>query len=705
MLYRFKSFILSKKNTFGIAIIVVSLFLFGYSKQKAMQELVVYSVLNNHFSPVPIQDSYSENVFNQFIKKMDPNKRFFTQEDIAELSIYKYAIDDHIESGNFIFLEQAYSIYMKRLAMINDYVPTLFDNKFSFNNDITLEVDPDKRNFVTNNDELKQYWQHLMEYQTLTRYINLKEADITKNETLDPSFNIAHEIEARQKTQVEITESLSRLKEEDLDDFRDLYFDSMINVFDTHTSYFPPARKEDFDISISGKLEGIGAVLREQDGFIKVVRIVPGSASWKQGELKAEDVILKVAQGLDEDPVDIVGVRIKKAVKLIRGKKGTTVRLTVKHPTGEISEISIVRDIVIIEETYAKHAIINDSRSNKTFGYISLPKFYRDFSNPLARNTTSDIQKALLDLNNHGVEGVIFDLRDNEGGALVDAVYTAGLFIDEGPIVQIKGRTPIYDKILNDTDKDTIYDGPLVILQNSYSASASEILAAALQDYGRAIIVGSDTFGKGTVQTFVELDKLSPTRSAFFKDLGSVKLTIQKFYRINGGSTQHKGVIPDIRLPNKTDHLEVGERYLDHALQWDTITPLTYSQWYQNPIDISLLSQLSQKRIDVSDRYQSLNSHLSFIKKRSEKTHVYLDAETAIAKKTEANTTLETYQDSITPIDNLAITIPHQDTLTKAQRESYKDWVDSIQKDIDINETAAILNDLIVNLNRNQINN
>ena len=691
----FKLIFTKNKTSFLIFIILVSTLLFGYSKQKALQELVVYSVLNNHFSPIQIQDDYSEKVFNQFIKKIDPNKRFFTQEDIAQLSLYKYAIDDHIETGNFQFLNDAYDLYMARLQYIHNYIPSLFDKPLSFNKKISLEVDPDKREFVKNDSELTSYWNKLISYQVLTRYINLKQAEVTGNETIDASFNKQLEEEARNKTKTEILENFSRLQEESLDDFRDLYFDSMINIFDTHTSYFPSEKKEDFDISISGKLEGIGAVLREEDGFIKVVRIVPGSASWKQGELKAEDVILKVSQGINDDPVSIVGVRIKDAVKLIRGKKGTTVKLTVKHPTGEISDISIIRDIVIIEETYAKHAILKDSRFNKEFGYISLPKFYRDFRNPRGRNTTDDIQQALIDIKKRNVDGLIFDLRDNEGGALVDAVYTAGLFINEGPIVQVRGRTAIYDKILNDNDESIAYDGPLIILLNSYSASASEIFAAALQDYGRAIVVGANTFGKGTVQTFVELDKLSPTRSAFFKDLGSVKLTIQKFYRINGGSTQHKGVIPDIKLPNKTDHLEVGEKYLDYALGWDTVKPLSYSQWYTQNLDIQKLAQLSNNRISESDRYQSLYSHLSFIKKRSEESFVYLDAKTAISKKLEANQVLDTYNASVTKIENLSFSIPHQETLSDAQQESYQDWIETIEKDIDINESAAILNDLI----------
>jgi carboxyl-terminal processing protease len=699
MFNRFKSLGKSKSLFYLFTVIFISLFIVGFSKQRALQELVVSSVLNNHYSPIEIQDNYSEKVFNQFLKKVDPNKRFLTQDDIAELSIYKYAIDDHIESGNFTFLDSVYDRYMKRLSFIQSYIPTLFETSYAFNTKDTLEIDPDKRTFSKDDAELKNYWKKLISYQVLTRYINLKQADVTKNQTIDKTFNASYEKKAREKTQTEITESLDRLQEETIDDFRDLYLDSMINVFDTHTSYFPSERKEDFDISLTGKLEGIGAVLREEDGFIKVVRIVPGSASWRQGELKAEDIILKVSQGNDDDAVSIIGVRIKKAVKLIRGKKGTTVILTVKHPTGEISEIPIVRDIVIIEETYAKHALLKDTRFGKTFGYISLPKFYRDFKNPLGRNTTSDIQKALVSLNQSNIDGLIFDLRNNEGGALVDAVYTAGLFIEEGPIVQIKGRTRRYDKILNDSDKSIVYDGPLVILLNSYSASASEIFAAALQDYGRAIVIGSRTFGKGTVQTFVELDKLSPTRSAYFNDLGSIKLTIQKFYRINGGTTQHKGVEPDIILPNKSDHLEVGERFLDYALGWDTVSPLRYSEWYDSKLNIQKLASSSQQRISGSSHYKTLNEHLSFIKKRSQDTYVYLDAETAISKKLEANSELDEYNKSVVKLENLEFNIPHIESLSKAQQESYEDWIKTIEKDIDINESSAVLNDLIGQLN------
>ena len=423
------------------------------------------------------------------------------------------------------------------------------------------------------------------------------------------------------------------------------------------------------------------------------MRIVPGSASWKQGELKAEDLILKVAQE-NEDPVDIVGARVRDAVHLIRGKKGTVVTLTVKHITGDIVDIPITRDIVVIEETYSKHAVIEDARSNKRFGYISLPKFYRDFKNSQARNTTDDIRDALTQLRFNNVDGILLDLRNNEGGALVDAVYTAGLFIKDGPIVQVKGRSPMHS-ILKDRDRSIVYDGPLVVLINAYSASASEILAAALQDYKRAVIVGSTSFGKGTVQTFYNLNQTQKRSVSYFDKLGSLKLTIQKFYRINGGSTQHKGVIPDIMIDDTYSHLEIGERHLDNALPWDTVSALRFSVWKKSSFDIKKLALSSQKRLQSLPAYTSLLSHIQFIKKRTKDTRVPLNISTAIEKRNRSNTKSDSYTESIKGFDSLSIQIPQKKTLSPAQKESYKDWKKGLKKDLYIFESCAILSDLV----------
>lgn len=686
----------SKKQTHLILFIFWITFTsiaFAITKPQVIQQLAVSGTLTNHYDDVAINDAYSKHVFDLFIKRIDPNKRFLIAEDIAQLSIHKYSIDDDVEKGEFDFVAQAYSIYQERINELSYYVPTLFDVSFDFTQQLTIQTDPDKRSVLPTKQAQKDYWKTLITYQVLTEYVNLKEDKVTKNETISTEFNAELEQKAREKIKKELAQSFKRIQDETYEEFQNIYFDTLINVFDTHTSYYPAEKKEDFDINISGKLEGIGAVLREEDGYIKVVRIVPGSASWKEGNLKAEDAILKVAQEDSSEWTSIVGVRVRDAVKLIRGKKGSTVRLQVKHPTGEIEEISIVRDLVVIEETYAKHLIIQDKRYDNKIGYINLPKFYRDFKNIAGRNTTTDVRNAIADLAQYDIDAMILDLRNNEGGALVDAVYTAGLFIEDGPIVQVQNNKK-NKRILKDNDSTINYAGPLVILINNYSASASEILAAALQDYQRAIIIGTDTFGKGTVQTFVNLDSLNPAKTALFKPLGSIKLTIQKFYRINGGSTQEKGVSPDIYLPSKSTHLEVGERYLDNHMKWDTIKPLRYNQW-GNAYDIAKLRQLSQERIATSNAYKNLQTHIDFLNEKLDNTQISLNITDFITKKTEANNESRTYNESIVTYEDLDLSVKQENKLSEAQKASYKDFVNALKKDIDLRESCSIINDML----------
>ncbi len=685
--------VVNKRNIIVISTLIISLFLAsGLSKQQAVQQLVIHGTLNNHYNPIKVDDSYSKEVFNLYLKRLDPSKRFLTKEDVVALSIFKYSIDDNIERNHFKFFNHTQKIYTKRLKYIKKNISSYFDTPLDFSLDEFLESDSDKRDYLSSLDELKDYWKKSIKYQILSQYISLKEAAVSDNTLITATFDAELEKKSREKVKKEFNDTFTRLSEESIDDHRNYYFDTLINVFDTHTNYFPPEKKADFDINISGKLEGIGAVLREEDGFIKVVRIVPGSASWKQGELKAEDLILKVAQG-NKESVDLVGARVREAVKLIRGKKGSEVRLTVKHVTGEIKEIPIIRDIVTIEETYTKFSVIHDDRYDKRFGYIYIPKFYRDFKNSSGKNTTDDVRNALNELRLQQVDGILLDLRNNEGGALVDAVNTAGLFIKEGPVVQIKGLSPAQN-VLKDRDRSLLYDGPLVILINNYSASASEILAAALQDFRRAVIVGSNSFGKGTVQTFIDLDRMNPAKTAFFNPLGSIKLTIQKFYRINGGSTQNKGVIPDITLPDASSHLDVGERHLDYALPFDTISPTTFTPWSRAPLNTEHLASLSQQRLSESEPFQNLIKHIHFIQERFDDTLLSLHIDTAISKKISTSSESKAYSDSIKEFDFLSINIPHQKRLNDAQKESYKQWSETIKKDLYIMESCSILNDV-----------
>jgi len=403
------------------------------------------------------------------------------------------------------------------------------------------------------------------------------------------------------------------------------FLNSIATYYDPHTGYYPPKDKEDFDISISGQLEGIGATLQEKDGYIKVVNIVPGSPSWKDGKLKENDLILKVAQA-DEEFVDIVGMRLDKAVKLIRGKKGTTVRLLVKNVEGTMQTISLVRDVVIIEETYAKSVIVQTDE-NKRVGYIYLPQFYVNFNEKGGgRRCSDDVLKEVLKLKNEGIDGLVIDLRNNGGGSLPDVVKMAGYFIKEGPIVQIQekgGRK----SVLTDTDPGMYYDGPLAVMVNGGSASASEIFAAALQDYQRAVIVGSEfTFGKGTVQRFLDLDQVVNSAHENNKPFGALKLTFQKFYRINGGSTQLKGVKSDVVLPDNMKYLDYGERELEHHLEWDKISPQEF-ELYSNPTVLKEIEAASQKRINADPEFALIDEKAKKIKEIRDQTVVSLNFE------------------------------------------------------------------------------
>lgn len=668
----------------------------------SLQKIARVSVNNWHFNPKTINNDYSADVYDMYLKELDVNKRFFLQSDINEFSYYKNALDDEFKNDTYSF----YSLVQKRLGQRRDQVkafyPSLLSYPYNFSLQESFESEPEKRDYAHSQDDLFQSWRKMIKYEILNQYLLLVEAKSTSTDAKKKEKQLALNSnsmdqpllkDAIKKVKKNLKTSFTHMEEETEEEKRHRYLETFLNVFDTHTGYFPPQKKEDFDISISGRLEGIGAVLKEDDGFIKVVQIVPGSASWRQGDLKAEDLILKVAQETGE-PVDLVGKRVKYAVKLIRGEKGSLVKLTVKKPDGKIIVVPIIRDVVIIEESYAKSAVVTDSRYKQSYGYIYLPKFYRDFQSAKSRNTTDDIRNILLSFQDKGLSGVVLDLRNNEGGALLDAINTAGLFIKKGPIVQVKGRKK-KTSVLYDSDKNSYYDGPLLVLVNQYSASASEILAAALQDYARAVIVGtSDTFGKGTVQTFVELDKVFPTIANPDDPLGSLKLTIQKFYRINGGSTQYKGVSPDIRLPNPYGYLEIGERHLDHSLPWDTVSKLNYEPWNPN-LGLDVLRRQSRKRVQKSPLFSEVKQHVSFVKSERDRTDVPLKLERIVRQRKKVDDESKKYKAIKKELKHLSWkdTTPYI-TTDKDLESRQEDWLKNLGKDIYLNECFSILHDM-----------
>jgi carboxyl-terminal processing protease len=469
------------------------------------------------------------------------------------------------------------------------------------------------------------------------------------------------------------------------------YLNTITNIYDPHTEYFAPKDKKKFDQGMSGQFEGIGARLQQKDGIVKISEVIVGSPSFKQGELKAGDEIHKVAQGTAE-PVDITNMDIDEAIELIKGKKGTEVRLTVKKPDGTFKVIPITRDVIEIEETFAKSVVLNNN--NKKLGYIYLPSFYTDFTRSGradARKCANDMRKEIEKLKSVGIEGLIVDLRDNGGGSLQEVVEMAGLFINKGPIVQVKAKSEMIS-VMEDYNPDVSWSGPLSIMVNHNSASASEILAAAMQDYKRAVIVGTPTFGKGTVQSFVNLDQFILPQFDTIKPIGEVKITMQKFYRINGGATQLKGVVPDVVLPDPYEFIETGEKEMDFPMAWDEIPKANYMPYV---LDVSKLKKASEERTKKNPTFKLIETEAKELKTKRDDTKYHLSMEKYRAEQKLWRDQNKKYEDLRKEIKGFTAELLEQDknklTNDTARLGRETRWAKNIAKDIYIHETSNIV--------------
>jgi carboxyl-terminal processing protease len=599
------------------------------SRKKNLLKAVISTLENDHYLPIELDDSASVRIFTSYMKTLDFQKRFFTRSDVAELRKMQTKIDDEIENQQFGFYSKASEIYRRRLLSVSKAMESMMKKPIDLNLQGIIETDPDKRNYPMDTTVLLNEWYDYFRYQVVSSIaIDLEIQDKAKQrkDTVVKIKSLEElEAAAREKAMKNNQDFFSRLIETSEEDMYADYLNSIARSFDPHTDYETPKEKENFDIQFTGQFEGIGATLSQRDGFIKVANIIPGSASWKQGQLKVDDVFLKVAQG-DGDPVDVVNMKVDDAIKLIRGKKGTTVKLTVRKPDGSIVIIPIVRDVVVLEETYAKSAILQHDKVKGRFGYIFLPSFYADFSQTRGgRNCYDDVKKEIAKLKAEGVREIILDLRSNGGGSLSDVVKIGGLFIDRGPMVQVKSRYGEPHR-LDDPEAGLDFDGKLLIMTNYFSASASEILAAALQDYKRALIVGSaQTYGKGTVQKMIDLGGFNPAMNLLGeRPSGTVKLTTQKFYRINGGATQLRGVTPDLIIPDVYDRIEVGEKELDFVMPWDQTVQAGYQVW-NRPMKVEKLRQASKKRISESAYFQYVVSESDKLKQRQDASSFSLD--------------------------------------------------------------------------------
>lgn len=660
-----------------------------YEWRQRASSVLANQLIRFHYVDQAIDDNFSKRVANLFLKKIDPNKHFFTQQQIHELMAYEYKIDNDIRNATFYFYDTSILRLQQQIDYVSSIYNTLLEAPININKRAMYETDFDKKVYVNDNDQLNDLWKTTVQYYVVQQYVSLFNEEYPSASAIERVPEL--EVKAREKTKSDLDRRFKLLKKQTDNDYFSMYLDCVANAYGPHTTYLPPEEKEDFDINMSGQLEGIGAVLREEDGYIKVVRIIPGSASWRQGILKPEDIILTVIQDGESEGVSIVETSVREAVTLIRGKKGTVVSLVIKKPDGMTQTVSIVRDIVVIQSTYAKGGTFQFPEDNRTYGYIRLPSFYRDFENNRNRNAADDVKAILMAMSD--TSGTILDLRDNGGGSLRDAVEISGFFIDQGPVVQVvsndRSKHALYDQ-----NRGVVYHQPLIVLVNTFSASASEIVSAALQDYNRAIIIGdAHTFGKGTVQKVYDLDYWSRRPKP---SLGFSKITIQEFFRINGYSTQFKGVTPDIIYPSTMDYLDVGEKDLPYALSGSQTTPGDYAQStpkYQT----SLVIERAYDRLKSNEVFDQINAYSTFMKNRQSATKksvgmtdVWRDLNDVKKQRAAMD---DLFADPV--FKSFEFIEPELSTIDDDdEKTELNDWATGLQQDFLLNEALLVLKDM-----------
>ncbi|KAB7528201.1 tail-specific protease [Flagellimonas olearia] len=682
-------------------------------KDKLLLDLITYVLERGHYEPKDLDDTFSSNVFDDFIDILDPTKRYFLESDVREFEKYRFMIDDEIRNTEITFFNVVYQRLMVRMNEAKEIYKEVLAEPFDYTLDEVIDIDYDKQEFATNKKQLKERWRKQLKYNTLAVFENKVEnriLDATQGDGPQASADVLvkyneiptsvdralTEEEARENTKNTLDEFFDFVGDLERKDWFVQYINTIVEEFDPHTFYFAPEEKERFDIGMSGKFEGIGARLQKRPEGAKIVEIISGGPVWRDQTLEVGDEILKVGQD-GEEPIDIVGMRLDDAIKLIKGPKGTIVDLTVRRVDGTIEVVSIVRDVVELEESYAKSATIKTDDAHK-FGLINLPKFYIDFEDYTERNAATDVAKEVERLKEAGAEGIVLDLRDNGGGSLKTVVEMAGLFIKDGPIVQVRSSGQ-RKEVHEDKDERIQWDGPLVILVNELSASASEILAAAMQDYKRAVIIGSkQTFGKGTVQNVIPLDNI--VRSNEHGDLGAIKLTTQKFYRINGGSTQLEGVKSDIVVPDRYSYIDLGERDQENPLGWDKITPADYKVW-DGYIDFETTVANSKKRMENNAQIKLIDENAKWLKEQQDETVISLNYDTYIGRENEAKKRSESFKtlrdyDSKLAFESLEYETElfTQDSVLREKRDR---WHKSLAKDIYVEEAVNVLKDLKMN--------
>ena len=675
-------------------------------KDKVLISVLNYMLTRGHYVQKDLNDEFSKHVFTNFIDGLDPSKRYFTKDDIKEFSKYKYQIDNQLKESDIAFYNLVYNRFLSKIKNAKKYYGALLKKPFNYKKNEVIDLDYKKMEYADSEKELVNYWRKQLKLQTIDRIQeqeNLDEEKFEKDPTYKKrSFSSIEKI-AREKVMTSMENLYIRIDELEHKDWFSTFLNSVVSAFGPHTTYMAPNIKETFDQDMSGKLEGIGARLQKKGIYTHVVELVSGGPAWKQGELEEGDILLKVAQE-NEDPIDIVGMRLDDAIKFIKGPKDTKVTLSVKKKIdGSTKDITIIRDIVQLDETFVKSSVV--LKDGKKFGIIDLPKFYINFDDRNFRDSAKDMEKEIERLKDENVEGLLIDLRNNGGGSLDTAVKIAGLFVDKGPVVQVKYRNedPV---VREDIDKNIQWSGSLVVLVNELSASASEIFAAAMQDYNRAIILGGNqTYGKGTVQNIIPINKFYPN---YDKKLGFLKMTIQKFYRINGGSTQVEGVYSDIAMPTRFSYMSYGERDLEGALKWDKVPQANYKP-INSYINFSDVVTTSIERINNDPKFQLIDEYAKWLKNEQEDSTYSLNYKQYKKELKEREVFSKKFNSVFKYKSNLTFNSPKYELPlfkdNKDLEEKRMAWHKNLSKDIYISEALNVLSQLKIGVKQEIVKN
>ena len=658
-----------------------------------------------HYAPKPINDAYSQDVYKHYFEMVDASKRYFLQSDMDEFAKHKTKLDDYLNQGDLTFYKLTIDRLYQRVDEIDKITQDILSKPINLEEEETLILEPKLKKNATNAKELSAEWKKYIKYNILQEMESLTAKEEIQKEKKDSvqKFNLKDTIKleiltpeqkrlkATEEVKDLITDTFRRFKKRNKMDWFTVYMNAYTEVFDPHTNYYSPKNKEDFDTQFTGKVIGIGAIIQEKRGYLYLGALTIGAPAWKSKQLSEGDKILKVRSKPNEDPVNVVGMLSDEAVRLIRGEKGTKVTLTVEKKDKTIKEVTMIREEVAIEDTFARSITVN-SKDGKKYGFINLPSFNADFADDKGRNASDDIKNELIKLKAQNVQGIILDLRNNGGGSLTEVGDILGLFMNTGPYVQVKDGNGKIQTLKNKTSAP-LWTGPLVIMQNELSASASEILAGAVQDYGRGVVIGSpQSFGKGTVQTFVDLNRFLNTND----DFGSLKLTIQKFYRVTGESTQRKGIESDFKMKDFFTYAEIGERYNDYALAWDKIPAVPYQR--MNYFTAQALQKDMEARLMNNKAYQLVQESAQWKENLDKEESISLN----LTKFNEVMKTRKAQIEKFKALDKfnngLVFTLNPDEILREKKDEVFakksQNWKKNLQRDLYLQEAVIIASQL-----------